>query len=265
MEETVCWGPVLRLNGSLIGTCLGGELAVRASTATASTPHAQHGTGVFIGLEREVALTRADGRVARGRVVVVPPDVVNAIDSPGPTLGILHDPEAAPRLAAFTRGGGGGGFAVTGRLADRLVEAARAHRARLADPGVLAGLAHECAAALGADAAARRIDRRVARAVEALRDPDADRRRVIEDARISEVHLQALFARDVGVSIRSYRLWRRLLAAIAAFMAADATRAAHAAGFADLAHFSRTCRRMLGYSPTALRDGLGGAIADHAR
>ena len=32
--------------------------------------------------------------------------------------------------------------------------------------------------------------------------------------------------------------------------------AAHAVGFADLAHFSRSCRRMLGYTPTALRRGL---------
>jgi AraC-like DNA-binding protein len=68
--------------------------------------------------------------------------------------------------------------------------------------------------------------------------------------------LVALFARDVGTSIRSYRLWRRLLRALLAFAQGDATTAAHAAGFADLAHFSRTCRRMLGYTPTALRDGI---------
>jgi AraC-like DNA-binding protein len=257
---------VRRLNGSRIGGFLNGELAIRASTATASTLHAQHGTGIIVGIERDAAVTLADGTRVRGPVVVIPPDLVHAVDSPGPTLGVLHDPEAAPGLAAFARGGGGGGaFAVGGRLAARLVDAARAHRAALARSDVLAGLARECAAVLGAPAQsrapARRIDRRVARALEALRDPDADRRRVIEEARISEAHLQALFVRDVGVPIRSYLLWRRLLAAVAAFDGADATRAAHAAGFADLAHFSRTCRRMLGYSPTALRDGIG---AEHA-
>ncbi len=41
-------------------------------------------------------------------------------------------------------------------------------------------------------------------------------------------HLQALFVRDVGGPIRSYLLWRRLLAAIAAFDLVDATRHAHA-------------------------------------
>jgi AraC-like DNA-binding protein len=65
-------------------------------------------------------------------------------------------------------------------------------------------------------------------------------------------HLRALFARDVGTQIATYARWRRLLDALVAFTG-DATAAAHAAGFADLAHFSRTCRQMLGYSPTTLR------------
>ncbi len=64
------------------------------------------------------------------------------------------------------------------------------------------------------------------------------------------------FVRDVGLPIRTFQLWRRLLVAVAASARLDATSAAHLAGFADLAHFSRTCRRMLGYSPTALRSGL---------
>ena len=72
---------------------------------------------------------------------------------------------------------------------------------------------------------------------------------------LSDAHLQALFVRDVGVPIRTFRLWRRLLVAIASCLHADSTRAAHSAGFADLAHFSRTCRKMLGSSPTELRQG----------
>jgi AraC-like DNA-binding protein len=171
---------------------------------------------------------------------------------------MLHDPEASPALAGFARAGGGGrAFAVTGALAARLLDAASAHRASLARPDVLFGLAAESAATLVRAGAgpARPLDRRVAHVLAALRAPDADRRRAVAEIGLSEAHLQALFVRDVGLPIRSYLLWRRLMAAIAAFDRTDATRAAHAAGFADLAHFSRTCRRMLGYSPTALRDG----------
>lgn len=55
--------------------------------------------------------------------------------------------------------------------------------------------------------------------------------------------------------MRRYQLWRRLLAGLAALATHGATTAAHAAGFADLPHFTRTCRRMAGSTPTALRDG----------
>ncbi|WP_437326528.1 helix-turn-helix domain-containing protein [Sorangium sp. So ce381] len=96
----------------------------------------------------------------------------------------------------------------------------------------------------------------MARVLEALRDPAADRRLAVSRAGISEAHLQALFVRDVGLPIRTFQLWRRLLVALGAFARLDATSAAHAAGFADLAHFSRTCRRMPGYSPSELRSGL---------
>lgn len=97
-----------------------------------------------------------------------------------------------------------------------------------------------------------RLDPRVARVVEALREPTEQ----LPQLPISSGHLQELFARDVGAPIRSFRLWHRLLRALVAFSTRDATTAAHAAGFADLAHFSRTCRRMPGYSPTTLRDGV---------
>lgn len=80
--------------------------------------------------------------------------------------------------------------------------------------------------------------------------------RVIARTRLSAAHLQALFVRDVGVAMRSYRLWRRLLHALARVGPLDLTAAAHAGGFADLAHLSRTCRRMLGYAPSALRANL---------
>jgi AraC-like DNA-binding protein len=101
------------------------------------------------------------------------------------------------------------------------------------------------------------MDRRIAGLVEALRDPEADRAAAFARTRLSRGHLQELFARDVGIGTRTYLLWRRLLHALARVGPLDLTAAAHAAGFADLAHFSRTTRRMLGYSPSNLRGRLG--------
>src|SRR5262249_30696742 len=103
MRETLCWPCVAGLNGSRIAGYLRADLAIRASTATSSTAHAQHGTGIFVGLERDVCVVCTDGTLARGRIVVVPPDVPHEVASPGVTLGMLHDPEATPALTGFAR------------------------------------------------------------------------------------------------------------------------------------------------------------------
>jgi AraC-like DNA-binding protein len=180
---------------------------------------------------------------------------VHGASCPGPTLGFLYDPELAPRVAGYSRERGGA-FVLEGRLAARLSEALAAYRASLAQPEVLRGLAGELAGWCEKETAHRQPDRRVARVLEALRDPAADRRLAVSHLGLSSAHLQALFVRDVGLPMRTFQLWRRLLVGLVAFSRLDATNAAHAAGFADLAHFSRTCRRMLGYSPTTLRSGL---------
>jgi AraC-like DNA-binding protein len=178
--------------------------------------------------------------------------VPHATFCPGPAIVLHHDPELAPEVAAYARRRGRAA-PLDGRLAARVVGALHSHRASLSRPDVLAGLACESAAWFAEEAPRRNLDTRVASVVEALRDPDVDRRPVLAKTRLSAAHLQALFVRDVGVPIRTYLLWRRLLVAIASCVRLDNTSAAHFAGFSDLAHLSRTCRRMLGYSPTLLR------------
>jgi AraC-like DNA-binding protein len=250
-----------RLNATRVGGVVTDAFAVRASApgsvarATASTPHAQHGAGLLVGLDGDVIVTATGRPPVRARVIALPPDVLHAAHGEGPGVGLLYDPELVPHVAGYTRMRGGA-FAVEGRLAARLVDAATQHRASLGRADVLAGLAQEASRWI-ADASPprRRLDRRVARLLDALRAPELDRRAAGE-GEVSAAHLRALFVRDVGVPIRVFRLWRRLLAAVEALARVDATCAAHAAGFADLAHFSRTCRRMLGFSPTELRDGL---------
>ena len=109
-----------RLNESRIGAVITDAFAVRASTATASTLHAQHGVGILVGLEGDVTVTEPGRGHVRGRVVVVPPHHPHAVDSPGPTLGLLYDPELAPHVAGYSRLRGGA-FPMEGRLAERLV------------------------------------------------------------------------------------------------------------------------------------------------
>ncbi len=71
------------------------------------------------------------------------------------------------------------------------------------------------------------------------------------DAGLSPRQMRHVFARDVGLPMRAYLRWRRLLRAGAAVEAgASLSAAAAAAGFADSAHLSRVFRQQFGMAPT---------------
>ena len=72
-------------------------------------------------------------------------------------------------------------------------------------------------------------------------------------AALSPGRFRHLFVAQTGTSFRAYVLWMRLNVAIQFAMAGQSwTEAAHAAGFADSAHLTRTFRRMFGMNPAAL-------------
>lgn len=242
-----------RLNETRTGALLTELVGATFVRDTATSRHAEHGTTVLVGVDADVTVVTCD-RVVRGRAVMIPPDVVYAARCPGPTVSTVLDPELVPRAAGLARAAGGPAE-VDGRTGARLAGAVVAHRAALSRPAVLGAVAAEIGAML-ATGAAPALDRRVAGVVESLRDPDDDHAASITRTRLSAAHLQALFVRDVGIPMRTYRLWRRLLHALARVGPLDLTASAHAAGFADLAHFSRTCRRMVGYAPSDLRARL---------
>lgn len=68
---------------------------------------------------------------------------------------------------------------------------------------------------------------------------------------LSPSRLSHVFVQDTGLPLRTYVRWARLqLAAERLSLGDSITVAAHTAGFADSAHFSRTFRSMFGLSPT---------------
>jgi AraC family transcriptional regulator len=70
---------------------------------------------------------------------------------------------------------------------------------------------------------------------------------------LSPSRLRALFHGQAETSFRQYRRWFRLSLAIRAGLDGARLRdAAHEAGFADQAHFTRTCRSSFGLSPADL-------------
>lgn len=71
---------------------------------------------------------------------------------------------------------------------------------------------------------------------------------------LSPSRLMHVFTASIGIPLRPYLAWLRLQRAATAIVSESSLGdAAHAAGFADAAHMSRTFRRMLGVAPSALR------------
>jgi AraC-like DNA-binding protein len=86
---------------------------------------------------------------------------------------------------------------------------------------------------------------------QALADPDDARSiaQIAADIGVSASRLAHLFTASVGIPMRSYRRWQRLLVAAEAIAGgAGLTAAAHQAGFADGPHLARTFRRHFGLS-----------------
>jgi AraC-like DNA-binding protein len=102
--------------------------------------------------------------------------------------------------------------------------------------------------------ARRRMDARVARAVDAMSANASEGLPVAKIAAgvgLSASRFQHLFSAEVGVPFRHYRRWQRLRAAIREVIAgSNYTAAAHSAGFADQAHFTRDFRRTFGAPPS---------------
>jgi AraC-like DNA-binding protein len=86
---------------------------------------------------------------------------------------------------------------------------------------------------------------------------------VAAQAYLSPSRFRHLFVEETGMALRPYILWRRFLRVWELVMAGQSlSAAAHAAGFADAAHLTRTSRRMFGLAPSVIQAGGPGARAD---
>ena len=101
------------------------------------------------------------------------------------------------------------------------------------------------------------LDRRVQAALSRIAEhlpgpvPAAD---IAEAAHLSTSQLHRRFQSDLAVTLRGWVLWQRLRRALMHHLRGHSlTDSAHAAGFADLAHLSRSLRRMFGISAAQLQ------------
>ena len=70
---------------------------------------------------------------------------------------------------------------------------------------------------------------------------------------LSESRLRHVFGQQFGLPMQRYLLWQRLLTAIeSTARGVSLTQAAHEAGFADVAHLTRTFRATFGITPSSI-------------
>jgi AraC-like DNA-binding protein len=218
--------------------------------------HAHHCWHLIVPLDTPVQVREtARGPGRRAPALLTRPDVPHAVDARGAHVVIVFvepESEIGERLNAATAGEALAVFddLEAGRLREVLSSVLRAP----AETSISAAFS-----LLGVDAsrpavrhpAIRRVLRFVRSAApEAALSLDA----LAEVARLSPGRFMHAFTKEVGIPLRPYLRWLKLERAASAIAGgAMLSEAAHAAGFADAAHMTRTFKGMLGVTPSELR------------
>lgn len=244
---------------------VGEGYACYAGPTFATARHAHHALQVVVAAGRPVRVRAGDDVTwRRVRGIVVPPDVPHAYDGRGAHAVLLYlDPESPSGRVL-----GAAGPWPAGARAAAVPRALRTALHAVADaaagpPAAFVARVQDAVAVIGRTAARHGAapqlpDARVAVALRRLWCAGTARPTLATLARaasISPSRLTVLFRAETGIPMRRYLLWIRLRRAaeqIAAESCTNLSAAAHAAGFADAAHMTRTFRRMLGVAPSAV-------------
>lgn len=220
--------------------------------------HAHHAVQVTLALDGDFEFESGAHR-ATGEAVAVAPDALHAFNARGLFAHVYIEPECrAGRAAASRLFAADAPLArVTGiSLGDLAEEMKIAFNARGRDDRELARLGRSVIERLAGTVTATEPDARV-REILAWAQAQIDNPLSLADAAdlvgLSKGRIRHLFVQQTGLPFRTYLLWLRLMRGLEAFAGgAPLTDAAHGAGFADSAHFSRTFRRMFGTNAAAL-------------
>lgn len=222
--------------------------------------HRHHAIQLAAGLGAPLQLCGDDGRVQEGMGALVAADARHRLLGGAPQIALLYlEPEGATAQALVRQRGLDHAPLQTFAPAPEL-------SARLASFGADEDFDALCAdwlAALGVAPAtpAPAMDARVAAVIAHLRAHLEQRHAAAALGRyvgLSAHRLMHLFRDSTGLPLRRYALWLRLRTALAAALkGASLTEAAHAAGFSDSAHLSRSFREHFGLPPRFLFEQRG--------
>lgn len=221
--------------------------------------HAHH--AIQISLALEGAFRVRDGaarewREARG--VVIQPDRAHELDGcDQPVATLFVEPNSSAGAALRKRFAQHDLALLPAGDSEQAVSAVRDPYVAAAPDDVLANCAQEAIGRVTGDTASGNpSDPRITAALAWMRQRISSPLRlddVADAVHLSPSRFRHLFVAQTGTSFRAWILWARAEAAIeAATHGGSWTQAAQGAGFADAAHFTRTCRRVFGIAPTML-------------
>ena len=229
----------MRWTGGLV---IGDGWALFRGGAGDNEPHAHYAAQLVCTKKEAPAAAMIAGARIVDNVIYIPSNTLHRLEPTVATLDILY---AEPSLLTALRGG-------ADQISEKeqaimIYEALRASHAtdeaaipsapvvRFADPRINSAIEFiEC-----------RLD-------EPIRLPE-----IAQASGLSRSRFAELFRTETRLPLRQFVLWRRLRRAILAISAGEnVTGAAHAAGFSDAAHFSRTVRAMFGVAPTDILSGV---------
>lgn len=233
----------------------GGSVWVSRSSGVVDT-HDHHAIQITLALEGTLQLrTPADPAWRTYTAAVIPchqPHALNVLDTFGGL--IFVDPEAHEGRALTERFGREGIVALPDNLAGEAIAVlAAACRGPLYEQALI-DAAREVVRILTAGAQPRTVvDPRILKAIELVQERlprPVVQEEIAEAVFLSPSRFRHLFVEQTGMAFRPYVLWLRLHRALACYTAGKSlTQAAAVAGFADVAHLSRTFRRMFGVNP----------------
>jgi AraC-like DNA-binding protein len=219
--------------------------------------HAHHAVQVTMSLGGRFELRTADESVATDAAVA--PDVSHIFQAVGSIALLFVEPESRPGRAIARSLFHTSGLAPlpANRIDDLIEQLKRAFSGADTDDASLIALGRSLVARLAGLGEAELPDPRVqkiAAYVASRLDGSITLAAAAKSVGLSPGRVRHLFVEQTGLPFRTYLLWLRIMKAVGVFAGgASLTQAAHEAGFADSAHFSRTFRRMFGIPAAALR------------
>jgi AraC-like DNA-binding protein len=229
-------------------------MSTLSSAAQKTSPHAHHAIQVTVGLDGSFAFYEGGGRIVRGAAVAIAPHTRHTFELQGSVAHLFFEPDGRLGRAALAA------LFATGSVvpvAERLVSEARAAlRSSGRRDAELIELGRSLVARLSGEATPAPTDFRVERMI-AWAESRLGGTIGLSDAAaavgLSPGRARHVFVEQTGLPFRAFLLWRRLNRALDLYAARQPlTHAAHAAGFSDSAHLSRTFRRMFGVAAADL-------------